>query len=272
MKRLNTKKVVFLILLFLAINQVFLSNVFSQKGNVYLSAAKKTANWLSSLEYEESNCDGLSWPYSDVELDDRTQGLCNGAAGIGLFFMKLFKTTGDSIYLQKSIKAGNYIYNESKYVYMPGPDWFSGAAGGGDYFIKLYEITNENAHLEKAEFFAEWLIENKYVFGGGYYWKHSPDFPKTYTGIAHGAAGIGMFFLNLYEYTNNYVHLEHAEKAFDWMKYYSVNIDPNSIGWKRLTDDKIENNLWCGGSTGIIFFLEKLYKVTGKQIYKDWRN
>ena len=245
------------------------SDIFPQTAETYLSAAEKAAHWLTSLENEEQICDGLSWPTSELN-DYATPGLCNGAAGIGRFFLKFYLVTGDEEYLEKARRAGNYIYHEHRYVNMHGPDWFNGAASGGDYFLELYKTTQESDYLEKAKYFADWLFQNKYVENDGYYWKHYPDFPKIYTGIAHGAAGIGLFFLNLYEQSQESKYLDYAEKAFYWMCIHTVRFDETSIGWKRLTRDDDAYHLWCGGSTGIVFFLARFYQVTGEDVYRDY--
>ena len=263
----NTINVLIVILLNFSVS--IYSNVYSQGGQAYLAAAEKTANWLISMENQEYDCDGLSWPWSDVN-DFASPGLCSGTAGVGLFFLNLYQATGDTLYLEKAKRAANYIYHEHRYVYMYGPDWFTGAASGGHYFLELYKETKESDHLEKAKFFADWLFQNKYVENGGYYWKHSPDFTKIYTSIAHGAAGIGLFFLNLFEQSQESKYLEYAEKAFDWLKNHTVQFGEASIGWKRLTRDNHAYHLWCGGSTGIVFFLKKLYELTGNELYYDY--
>ena len=74
------------------------SEVFPQTAQTYLIAAEKAANWLTSMENEEQNCNGLSWPTSELN-DDATPGLCNGAAGIGRFFLKLYQIKGEESYL-----------------------------------------------------------------------------------------------------------------------------------------------------------------------------
>ena len=259
----------FILLIFLSItlNLVIFSDLFSQTGMEYLAAAEKTANWLIALTEEQY--DGFCWPESDIN-SLKTPGLCNGAAGTGLFFLKLYKVTGNTFYLNVAEKAGKYIYYEHTGVNMYGPDSFFGAASGGNYFLDLFKEAGKDEYLEKAKYFAGWLIDNKYTEGGGYFWKHSPDYQKIYPGIAHGTAGIGLFFLKIYEQTLDTQYLEYAEKAFLWMTNHIIRFDENSIGWKRLNTDDFAYHLWCGGSTGIIFFLKKLYETTGKSSYENY--
>ena len=173
-----------------------LGNPSNHTGQIYLDTAIQTASWLISQEHVEDACDGLSWPVSDIETY-RPPGPCNGAAGIGLFFLKLYQTMRDPVYLEKAIKAGNYI-DYSHRRYMGGPDWFDGAASAGDYFIHLYKETHDPDDLEKAKYYAYWLFQNKKVEDGGYYWIRFRDAPeRLYTGIAHGSATIGLFFCGI---------------------------------------------------------------------------
>ena len=252
------------------LNILITSEVFSQTAETYLSAAEMAANWLTSLENQEQNCDGLSWPISDLN-NNTTPGLCSGVAGIGRFFLKLYQMTGNESYWEKARRAGNYIYYYHSSMYMGGPDWFDGAASGGDYFLNLYSETREVDLLNKAKYFADWLFQNKEVDGGGYYWIRFPDAPeRLYTGIAHGTAGIGLLFLNLYEQSQESKYLDYAEKTFTWMCNHIIRFDGISIGWKRLTWDDDAYHLWCGGSTGIIFFMEKLYQLTEEDEYRDY--
>ena len=248
------------------------AKAFCQSGQAYLNAAVKAGNWITSLEREERHCNGLSWPFSTVDGPDSINPPCRcfGVAGVGSFFMKLYRSTGHISYLEKARRAGEYIWYYHRSVDMQGSDWFSGAASGGDYFLNLYKVTNDRAYLDRAKYFADWLFQDKQVDGDGYYWIPFSTLPdRLYTGIAHGNAGVGFFLLNFYEAFRDNVYLEMAEKAFHWMSQHTIRFDDSSIGWKRLTWDDFAYHIWCGGSTGILFFIEKLYRLTGKEIYRD---
>jgi hypothetical protein len=241
---------------------------FAASNEKYLGAAKQAANWLISLEGNESTCNGLSWPRTDIS-SARLTGLDEGAVGIGTFFLKLYQVTGEQLYLDQARRAANYVYQEYAKGNFNGPDWLGGAAGGGTFFLSLYKETEDTAFLEKGKFVARWLMNNSTKDGSGYYWRHYPTFPNLYTGMAHGAAGIGSFFLDLYEVVNDSSYLEFAEGAYRWMRQYAITFDDSSIGWKRLTTDTDAYHLWGGGSTGIIFFIDHLYAVTQKELYLE---
>lgn len=245
------------------------SSAFSQSQEPYLNAAKRTADWLMGFAGEETNCDGLSWPVSNLN-SGRYASMSLGSAGIGTFFLKLYNVTGDQVYLDIAEKAGNYSYYRQKYVYMGGPDTFTGAASGGNFMLQLYQTTGKTEFLTRARDYAQWLDQNKSVDDAGIYWRISPTYEKIFTGLAHGAAGVGMFLVDLYSATGESEYLAWAESTYQWMRQYIVNFRENGggIGWKRLTTDTHAYHLWCGGSTGIIFFIRQLLDTTGKECYR----
>lgn len=258
-----------IIISFLLFQSLFVPDLVAQSQGKYLTAAEEAANWLTSIEHTEASCSGLSWPVSDVSTIRQT-GLDEGAAGIGLFFLKLYQATHNSDYLEKARRASNFVFDQYSIGNTYGPDWLAGAASGGNFFLALFDETGDPVFLDRAQSTAGWLVQNAYSDGIGHYWRPSPTFPKVYTGIAHGAAGIGWFLLHLYEHSNDTLQLRYAEDSFEWLRQYAVQFDDSSIGWKRLTDDADVYHLWCGGSTGILFFLHELYSVTKKQIYLDY--
>jgi lantibiotic modifying enzyme len=253
--------VLFQVLLF------FSSISFAQNGKDYLSASEKIASWLSAQEHY-IDINQSAWPVSNINKNYPT-GMDEGTNGIGTFYLELYKATKNNSYLAKAIKAANYTYEYSKKYGTNGPDWIGGAAGSGDFLVSLYMETKDTSLLNKAKYFGDYLISTAYTESGGYYWKHGPTFPKIYTGFAHGAAGIGYFFLNLYKATLDYSYLDAAEKALTWLKQYYIRFDDYSIGWKRLTYDDFVYHQWCGGSVGIMIFLDKLYEITKSAEYLD---
>ena len=246
----------------------FVSSILlAQNGKSYLSAAQKIASWLDGQEHI-IDVNQSAWPVSNINKNYPT-GMDEGTNGIGTFYLELYKATKNNSYLAKAIKAANYTYEYSKKYGTNGPDWIGGAAGSGDFLVSLYMETKDTTLLNKAKYFGDYLISTAYTESGGYYWKHGPTFPKIYTGFAHGAAGIGYFFLNLYQATSNVSYLDAAEKALIWLKQHYIRLDDNAIGWKRLTYDDFVYHQWCGGSVGILIFLDKLYEITKSAEYLE---
>ena len=248
---------------------VFQTSIINAQNSIeYLDAAKNISNWLSTQEIKNTSTE-VAWRISNI-TEYSSVNITNGSAGIALFYLKLYKATNENDYLEKAVKASNHIYNICKNQMNIGPDWISGAAGCGDFMVALYKVTGNSVYLEKAKYFADYLNKTKYEDDGGYYWKRSPTFPKTYTGFAHGAAGISYFFLNLYQVSNDPIYLKIAEKSFKWLEHYTIEFNGDALGWKRLTTDDFAYHQWCGGTVGIMRLLDKMISITNKSIYKEY--
>ncbi len=234
----------------------------------YLNAAQQVANWLESLAVDTGN-GALAWPISNIN-QQRLLGLDQGAAGIGRFFVELYRQTGDDAYLDIAISAARYERSQHITGQYNGPDWLAGAAGSGEFLLELYAASGDRTFLQWAEDIAAWHTATALrPAPDENFWLHAPNFPRTYTGIAHGAAGIGMFHSRLYMHTGNPEHLTLAENAYNWMNNYRINLSPNAFGYQRLITDTDIYNWWSGGSAGIMLFQSRMYQITGETRYLD---
>lgn len=234
-----------------------------------LDAAVRVEAWLRSLEQPDAESGGLRWPISDRASFAQT-GLDTGAAGIGTFYLRLFAATGSPDHLARARRAADYVFRQYEAGRLNGPDWLAGAAGGGSFFLDLYAATGDEVGRERARATAQALVRSAVGdAAAGYHWRHGPDFPRTYTGVAHGAAGIGLFLLRAYRATGDALFLQYAEGAFRWASAYELPLAAGGSGWKRLTTDTTTYHLWCGGSAGMVGFLAELYEVTGSERYRE---
>lgn len=230
----------------------------------YLRAALQTANYLATLERAQTS--GVAWPAWDGPSAFVSTGLDSGAAGIGFFYLRLYRATGEKAYLNKARQAADFVYRE----YQAGNawhDWLSGVAGGGEFFLALYSATADAAFLDRAAFAGDWLVRNAIADASGYHWEFR-GLTNVYTSLAHGSGGVALFLARLYQQTGNATYLEYAEGAVRWMRQFMVPLGDSAIGWKRLTTDTQVYNGWCGGSAGVYFILKKLWEVTGKGEYR----
>jgi lantibiotic modifying enzyme len=231
----------------------------------YLAAAQSAAAHLRSIARREPG-DGLSWPVADTNTS-RTTGIDVGAAGIGLFFLDLYATTHSSDDLLTAEQASSYVFAQYR---SRGPglaDWLAGAAGGGELALRLYRATGRDVHLANAQWAGDWLANAAVRDGDGEYWRY-PD-GKIFTGRYHGAAGVGLFLLDLFEATRDDKYLRHALSAARWIERYIVRFDGDTIGWKRITTEDIATHSFCVGTAGILDFLERIAGITGDEHYRD---
>ena len=232
----------------------------------YLRAARSVARYLAAIERPERA--GLSWPVSD-RTAARSMGIDAGAAGIGWFHLELYRATRDSDYLVKAEAAAEYLADQHRRGNFNGPDWLAGAAGAGTLFLAIYDETRHESQLARAVVAGDWLLRTAVRDSGGVHWRHSPSLTRIYTGKYHGAAGIGLFFVDLFVRTGEARFLATAREAALWVEQHAVTFAPGVIGFKRLTTDRDAYHHLCGGSVGIMEFLRRLWQVTGDEHYRE---
>jgi uncharacterized protein YyaL (SSP411 family) len=234
----------------------------------YLDEALSAAAWLTSLA-RSTPSGALSWPSVEGRAGGSI-GIDAGAAGIGSFFLRLYKTTNDAKWLDKAERGAQFVLSEFGAGRFYTHEWLGGAAGAGDFLLELYAVTRNEVYLQGAHLAGDSLMRTAIVDGDGIYWKHSPQIENTYTGVAHGAAGAGIFLVKLYNVTHDSRYLDTAERTYRWIARHKIALGSGSstaITWKRLVTDTKGYNGWCGGSMGIAMFLDELHRATGNAEY-----
>lgn len=74
-------------------------NNSNYQNNIYLEYAEKVANWLKSQAVEVSP-GAYKWPLSEEEPEYCPVGMGSGAAGIGTFYLELYKIIKNPEYLK----------------------------------------------------------------------------------------------------------------------------------------------------------------------------
>jgi rhamnogalacturonyl hydrolase YesR len=126
--------------------------------------------------------------------------------------------------------------------------------------------------LEVAERAASYVISQAIAEGGGYKWR----FQSSYGLIAYetqvlwGSAGVGLFFLKLYERTGNSTYLDYAKGAAQWLITQAVK-DSGGYKWAHIDDDNPSPGWWLTSMvSGIGGFLVNMYQTTGNSTYLDY--
>lgn len=231
----------------------------------YVRAARGAANWITSQE--RSNGDALYWPVSDVFPTTYTTGIDAGASGIGFFFLRLHAVTQEAAYLAKAKGAANFVMQRAS-AGLTSFDWLGGAAGAGSFLLAVHRATGEQRYLDGAKVQANYLLARAIAGSGGVYWG-TVNGTRTFTGIAHGAAGVAMFLLDIHEATNDARYFEKAQQAYTWVIGHTLPAGDDGVVYKRLVQDEVAYPGWCGGTSGILLFLEKFARVTGNPLHRD---
>jgi len=187
-------------------------------------------------------------------------GLYSGFAGVGFFHLACARIFKKQNFLDSAIEVAKLL-SQSPLV---DTDLFRGAAGTGWLFLSLYYATQDQSFLDHARIAASFLVETKIDFGGMFAWPiHDPKQPlpaddetygdfaaQTHTGLAHGAAGICLFLLELWKLTEDPATNRLLEGAFQWLNSRSFR-ERNGTVWPRSDESRVIQDHWCHGSTGI---------------------
>jgi hypothetical protein len=113
-----------------------------------------------------------------------------------------------------------------------------------------------NIYLEYAKKTANWLKSLAIAeVNGAYKWPTTESSQNSYTiGIDSGAAGVGMFFLELYNITKDREYLEYAEGSGRYLLNY------------HFKDGQVD---WLNGAAGAGHYLIDLWKTTNNPSYLD---
>ncbi|KYK31995.1 MAG: hypothetical protein AYK22_00095 [Thermoplasmatales archaeon SG8-52-3] len=248
-------------------------------ANGFLNYSKGAADWLINESIEIG--DGYKWPDS-VGSSYYYTDLYYGSPGIVTLFSELYKITGKDEYFQYTVggtewliekaisEAGGYKWPEKEDLPLYYTGLYVGAAGTGESFLNLYKTLSDTFYLEYASGAANWLLsvavfENQNECK----WPSSQYATDYCTDIIYGAAGIGLFLLQMYDLTNNIEYLNYSRYAGNWL----INqAKPSGSGYKW----EVSNNcpyIYTGfshGAAGIGYFLAKLFEHTNNSQFLEY--
>ncbi|MCM1100649.1 MAG: hypothetical protein NC079_03660 [Clostridium sp.] len=152
----------------------------------------------------------------------------------------------------------------------------------------LFKNYSADDYIEMAEQTAEWVRTTEKKTKYGKRWTQSPDSTEDFTdypmltekALYGGSAGIGLFYLRLYQATGKEAYLAEAEEAAadiiatdEGVAFYEKALSADSATADKLVHVKNMPGWKIGyynGPTGTAYFILKLYEVTEKEIYKDY--
>ena len=142
--------------------------------------------------------------------------------------------------------------------------------------------------MKIAEQAAKWIKTTELPAPGGKVWEQSPDSDEDFsdypmltpTALYGGSAGIGLFYLRLYQATGKEAYLEEARAAAGHLMTLDVGegFYQKILGRKKERKDKLVHvkNMpgweigFYNGPTGWAYLARKLYDVTGEERYKAY--
>ncbi len=253
----------------------FFLQLFQQTGNLtWLDFAKGAAQWL--ISQAEPSGGGYRWLGNNTGTDHYT-GQDNGAAGIGTFFLDMFEGTGNATYLDYAKGAAQWLIS----IKWPGEFCWAqreggtnqelctgqseGNAGIGTFFLDLFSHTGNLTYLTVTEGVAGWLQKIKKEYNG-FYWNTYSTLKIISSGWAGGAAGIGTFFLDVFQSTGNQTYLDYANSAAQWLLANATQAS-GGYRWENYVGSEKSETGFYSGVTGIEAFFHELFASTGNQTY-----
>jgi len=147
-------------------------------------AAIRAAKWIKASAVEKGG--GKAWPSDPNDPKSVAPNLYGGAAGVVLFFLQAYHSTGDRAFLQDAEAGADYLLSELDREEDAG--LYTGLAGVGFTLLETYKATKVRKYREGAERCARNISEKAIKTGQGVHWNDTTD-------IIGGSAGIGLFLL-----------------------------------------------------------------------------
>ena len=151
------------------------------------------------------------------------------------------------------------------------------------YIPKVFRTLTDEDYLNSAIETANWLKTLEIKTEHGKIWKNFPDGQNGFgrdimlfgpTNIYSGSAGIGIFFLRLYEATKDEKYLEEAKEAAN----HIISIETSAKWYEDTLNSDIGGVIpvpgwaigYSNGPMGQALFLDDIYQVTGEEKYKNY--
>jgi len=176
-------------------------------------------------------------------------GFYSGKPGIGTTLIKL----GKKYYREDWLKDGVKLL-QSIPATIAGAheiDLVNGAAGTIPALLDAYQVTDNESLLNKAIELGHELIKNGVQVNNTLSWPTVPG-KQNLTGFSHGASGIALTFLRLYDVTKNQAFLTAAQGGFNYERF---TFDSKQQNWPDFRENIGATNLcgsaWSHGAPGI---------------------
>ncbi len=234
-------------------------------SRTYLEHALSVADWIQATATNSSAA--TIWPDDALRPHEISLGISSGVAGKVIFFLELYRATGDGQYLNDALMGAEYLLEKlpqtrAEVDSMRSPhSFYGGLAGVGFTLSEVYKETNDNRFRGGALVCVDWIHELAQIDGSGASWNSVND-------ILGGSAGTGLFLLYAARALNHRESLDLAIKAGDILLERAIS-EHDGLTWKRQEDRDFILPNFSHGAAGVGFFLATLYQESGQQRFFD---
>lgn len=239
------------------------------------TAAHEGARWVAHFLLKES--------------DDDYYALITGRLGSALALYEIGSVMQDQSLQTAALEIAR---GADAFLSMPSAvdDLINGYSGVMMGLVKLYDLSKDKELLDIAQRHVEKMLSHANLSNDGIYWDRGDKHIKGLCGYSHGAAGIGMAWLELANYFGHEPFKWLAEACFtyennlydaeagNWPDFRKGIYDEQSRA--EYTEQYRKNNLdffhkpgdmgaWCHGAPGIGLGRLRAYELTGDRRYSE---
>lgn len=243
----------------------------------FIDAAEGAARWLTKIA--EPRGEGLVWPEYEGEKVHKTN-FYDGLAGICLFFLNMHEITGKPEYLETARKAARGLLDSAKkekvglswedeedlpdgtIIKRTSPGLYTGAAGIGSVLLAMHEGLHDPALLEGARGAADGLLAQAHSEKGALSWGEDTD-------IISGAAGIGLFLLQMSDATGDAKFKNAVKAAADGLIQRAEKVG-DGYRWRSTASLDRYYTGFSHGTAGVAHFLLQVYSETQDKRYLEY--
>ncbi len=144
------------------------------------------------------------------------------------------------------------------------PDLFHGAAGWGMAQLRFFLATGDEAYLARAEEAGRFLLGCRQEEEGRCWW---PAQGEVCCGLAHGASGVSLFLLYLYQVTRKGEFLAAGHRGLQFVAAKGIRNADGGLTWKARESAPTYTPYWRWGSAGVGMALLRYRQVLGDPSY-----
>jgi hypothetical protein len=229
---------------------------------------------------------GLDWLWQQRRAVE-TDAFLTGATGIALLLARASRFLDEPSYLAQAVDWYHRFHGADRA--RVEPDYIGGLSGTVVGLLHLHAASGEPRLLEHLEACAAPILRRAKLGPRGIYWDSNPQDVHGLCGLAHGAAGMALAWLNLGRYLKNEALLFAAVQALDYVlhrydaahgnwsdyrKYFNKEYEEPArraylaADWEHFSWSCFRNS-WCNGAAGIGLVLMSAYRDTGNRDYLD---
>jgi lantibiotic modifying enzyme len=218
--------------------------------NAYRQTALDAARWIRSSAVKTEP--GTAWPSDPRDPKSINASLYSGTAGIILFFLEVYRATGDKSYLTDAQSGADHLL--ARLANEKEAGLYTGLAGIGFALQETYKAGGDSRYQRGARQCAELIRGRAIKKGGGVEWSDTTD-------IISGSAGIGLFMLYAARELKEPAYREIAAQAAKRLIELSK---PEAGGLKWAMSPKFPRLMpnFSHGTAGIAYFLATVYSET----------